>query len=82
MLRKLSVAIVAVGAVALIFAWLNNVSVQSELVPTIVNNEVIAASTSIIFTGIFLTIGCSNRLLELQKKNHSTCTNSNFCIQQ
>jgi hypothetical protein len=33
-----------------------------------VNGEVIATSTAIIFTGIFFTIGCSNRLLELQKK--------------
>jgi O-antigen ligase len=33
-----------------------------------VNGEVIATSTAIIFTGIFFTIGCSNGLLELQKK--------------
>ncbi len=67
-MRKLNAIIVAVGAIALAFAWLNNVSVQTELVPTIVNGEVIATSIAIILTGIFFTIGCSNRLVELQKK--------------
>jgi hypothetical protein len=59
---------VILGAIALVYAWLNNISVQTELIPTIVNGEVIAASIAIIFTGVFFTIGCSNRLLELQKK--------------
>ncbi|MGD0643492.1 MAG: hypothetical protein ABSA75_01145 [Candidatus Bathyarchaeia archaeon] len=66
-MRKFDAVLVVASAVALVFAWLNNVSVQTELVPTIVNGEVIATSTAIIFTGIFFTIGCSNRLLELQK---------------
>ena len=68
MLRKFNAVIVVAGAIALVFAWLNNVSVQTELVPTIVNGEVIATSIAIIFTGVFFTIGCSNRLVELQKK--------------
>jgi hypothetical protein len=68
MLRKFDAVLVVAGAIALIFGWLINVSVQTELVPTIVNGEVIATSIAIIFTGIFFTLGCSNRLLELQKK--------------
>jgi predicted MFS family arabinose efflux permease len=68
MLRKFNIVIVVVGAIALVFAWLINISVQTTLVPTIVNGEVIATSTAIIFTGIFFTLGCSNRLVELKKK--------------
>jgi hypothetical protein len=68
MLRKFNVVIAVGGAITLVFAWLNNISVQTDLVPTIVNGEVIATSTAIIFTGIFFTIGCSNRLVELQRK--------------
>jgi hypothetical protein len=68
MLQKFNLAIVIAGAIALIYAWLINVSVQTDLIPTIVNGEVIAASIAIIFTGIFFTIGCSNRLMELQRK--------------
>ena len=72
MLRKFNLAIVIAGAIALIYAWLINVSVQTDLIPTIVNGEVIAGSIAIIFTGIFFTIGCSNRLMELQrKKDHA-----------
>ena len=71
MSRKFNAVIVAAGAVALVYVWFANISVQNALIPTIVNGEVIAASIAIIFTGIFFTIGCSNRLLELQKKkNH------------
>ena len=40
-----------------------------DSIPTIVNGAVIATSTAIIFTGIFITLGCSNSLLEIQKKN-------------
>jgi hypothetical protein len=68
MLRKFNLAIVIAGAIALIYVWLINVSVQTDLIPTIVNGEVIAASIAIIFTGIFFTIGCTNRLMELQRK--------------
>ncbi len=72
MLRKLNAVIVAGGAIALVFAWLNNISVQAELIPTIVNGEVIATSIAIIFTGVFFTIGHSHKLLELQKKKDHT----------
>ena len=68
MLRKFNAVLVVVGAIVLVFAWLYNVSVQIALIPTIVNGEIIATSTAIIFTGIFFTIGYSSRLLELQKK--------------
>ena len=70
MLRKFDAVLVAAGAIALI--WLaQQYLCPTELVPTIVNGEVIATSIAIILTGIFFTIGCSNRLLELQKKkNH------------
>jgi hypothetical protein len=68
MLRKFNAVIMVVGAIALVFAWLINISIQTTLVPTIVNGEVIATSTAIIFTGIFFTLGCSNSLVELQKK--------------
>ena len=72
MLRKLNAVIMAGGAIALVFSWLNNVSVQTELIPTIVNGEVIATSIAIIFTGVFFTIGYSHKLLELKKKkDHS-----------
>ena len=71
MSRKFNVVIMAAGAIALVYVWLINISFQTELIPTIVNGEVIAASIAIIFTGIFFTLGCSNKLLELQKKkNH------------
>ncbi len=71
MSRKFNVVIVVVGAIALVYVWLNSISVQTDLIPTIVNGEVIAGSIAIIFTGIFFTIGCTNKLLELQKKkNH------------
>ncbi len=71
MSRKFNVVIVAAGAIALVYAWLTSISVQTDLIPTIVNGEVIAGSIAIIFTGIFFTIGCTNKLLELQKKkNH------------
>jgi len=70
-LRKFNTLLIIAGAIALVFAWLNNISVQEDLIPTIVNGAVIATSTAIIFTGIFFTLGCSNRLVELQKKgNH------------
>ena len=36
MLRKFNAVLVAAGGIALVFAWLNNVSVQTELIPTIV----------------------------------------------
>ena len=36
MSRKFNVVIVAAGAIALVYAWLNNISVQTELIPTIV----------------------------------------------
>ena len=71
-MRKLNAVIVAGGAIAIIFSWLNNVSVQTELIPTIVNGEVIATSIAIIFTGVFFTIGYSHKLLELQKKKDHT----------
>jgi len=71
-LRKLNAVIVAGGAIALVFAWLNNVSVQAELIPTIVNGEIIATSIAIIFTGVFFTIGYSHKLVELQKKRDHT----------
>lgn len=70
-MRKFNTLLIIAGAIALVFAWLNNISVQEDLIPTIVNGAVIATSTAIIFTGIFFTLGCSNRLVELQKKgNH------------
>ena len=72
MLRKFNAVIVAAGAIALVYAWLTNVSVQTDLIPTIVNGEIIATSIAIIFTGIFFTIGCSNKLVELQKKKDHT----------
>jgi xanthine/uracil permease len=72
MLRKINAVLIVIGAITLIFAWFNNISVQTELIPTIVNGEVIATSTAIMFTGIFYTLGCSNRLLELQKKKDYT----------
>jgi len=68
MSQKVNALILVVGAFTIVFVWLINITVQTELVPTIVNGEVIATSTAIIFTGIFFTLGCSNRLLELQKK--------------
>ncbi|MGA3060090.1 MAG: hypothetical protein ABSD92_06930 [Candidatus Bathyarchaeia archaeon] len=68
MLRKINAVLIVAGAIAIIFAWIDNISIQTELVPTIVNGEVIATSTAIIFTGIFFTLGCSNRLVELQNK--------------
>jgi len=71
MSRKFNAVIAFVGTIALVYAWLINISVQSELIPTIVNGIIIATSIAIIFTGIFFTLGCSNRLIELQKKrNH------------
>ena len=70
-MRKFNTLLIIAGAIALVFAWLNNISVQEDLIPTIVNGAVIATSTAIIFTDIFFTLGCSNRLVELQKKgNH------------
>jgi hypothetical protein len=68
MSQKFNALLLVVGAFAIVFVWLVNSSVQTGLVPTIVNGEVIATSTAIIFTGIFFTLGCSNKLVELQKK--------------
>jgi hypothetical protein len=68
--RQFNAILLVAGALALVFAWLINISVQTDLIPTIVNGIVIATSTAIIFTGIFFTLGCSNKWLELQKKNH------------
>jgi hypothetical protein len=70
MSRKFNAITLAVGAIAIGFVWLYNVSIQTDLIPTIVNGDVIATSTGIIFTGIFFTLGCSNRLLGLQKEGH------------
>ncbi len=70
-MRKFNSVLVIGGAIALVFAWLNQISIHTEIIPTIVNGCIIATSTAIIFTGIFFTLGCSNRLVELQKKgNH------------
>ena len=68
MLQKFNALLLVVSAFAIVLVWLINLHVQSDLIPTIVNGEVIATSTAIIFTGIFFTLGCSNKLLELQKK--------------
>lgn len=68
-LQKFNILLSIVGAIAVGFAWLYNANVTFELIPTIVNGAVIATSTAIIFTGIFITLGCSNSLLEIQKKN-------------
>ena len=70
MSRKFNAIVLVVGVVAIVFIWMYNVSVQTDLIPTIVNGEVIATSTAIIFTGIFFALGCSNKLLELQKQDH------------
>ncbi len=70
MSQKFNALLLAVGAIAIVFVWLINVHVQIDLIPTIVNGEVIATSTAIIFTGIFFTLGCTNRLVEIQKKKN------------
>ncbi len=70
MSRKFNSITLAVGAIAIGFIWLYNISLQTVLIPTIVNGEVIATSTAIIFTGIFFTLGCSHKLLELKKDDH------------
>ena len=68
-MREFNIILAVTGAVALIFAWLYSISIQAELIPTIVNGMIIATSTAIIFTGIFFTLGCTNKLLELQRKS-------------
>ena len=72
MSRKFNAVIVVAGAIALVYSWLTNSSVQTELIPTIVNGEIIATSIAIIFTGVFFTIGYSHKLVELQKKRDHT----------